>query len=464
MTTPYFCWDEHDYIAHNIYHRLILGAFEIPFSNKWPLGHAIIYFLTTGQDPFSIWPYRVATSLVDAFTALFLALLACPGKEANRNRYLAAVLFSAALSVALRSSPGILAENLANPFLALGALCLQNLRSPAKAALFSVPLFACACWVKPTAVFPGLFMVGAYFWGIRKNQKAILVFAGVVFVSLSTSVGVFFFNSLWGSGNLMPSAWEYNLSGSVFRTHPAHEYLDVVFTGVAFFQFLFPWLIFCFFLLVSGDERRRHWLPCLWVCGALASLALRPAGAQTSYWLYTLPPLMCLGWLGYIKISSLFSQKDRAILSCFLLFPIAYGWMVNLAGPALGLQPGGRGGLRQIQTQVADLEPALHALQNHPRYQEKQSRLFLWGMPWQIFYLGRCVPASSLLTSESWTYGIQQKKQRQWIAQGLAKADFVWVDEGPGSDEIRMALTGLFESFYQETGRALYARIHPPLQ
>ena len=85
-------------------------------------------------------------------------------------------------------------------------------------------------------------------------------------------------------------------------------------------------------------------------------------------------------------------------------------------------------------------------------------------MPWQIFYLGRCIPASSLLTSESWSYDIQREKQRQWIAKGLTQADFVWVDEGPGSDEIRTALTGLFESFYQETGRALYARIHPPLQ
>jgi hypothetical protein len=74
LTYPYFCWDEHDYIAHNIYARTALGHFLIPYSNKWPLGHGIVYLLIRASDPFSIVPYRIATLTVDTASAVLPGL------------------------------------------------------------------------------------------------------------------------------------------------------------------------------------------------------------------------------------------------------------------------------------------------------------------------------------------------------------------------------------------------------
>lgn len=459
---PYFCWDEHDYIAHNIYHKLQLSNFEIPFSNKWPLGHIIIYFLTSGCNPFDIGTYRVATAFVDATTASLLAYLACPGKGERRNRWVAVALFSGALTVVLRSSAGILAESLANPFLVAGVLGLQKLRSACLGAAISVFFFACACWVKPTAFLPALLVASFFLWHQRQNRGVFLIFSSVSLISLGLSLGVFFWNQVYGSGLFFLSAIKYNFSDSVFGPRAFWGHLDVVLAGVAFFQFTFPWLLFTALLLLAGLKLSRHGLPLYWLIGAVVSLAIRPAGAQTTYWLYLLPPLLWLGWLGWQDLSASLSRQERWILTGFVVIPMAFGWMINLAGPSLNLHPGGRGGIRHIQTQITDLEPALQALRGHPRYREAQSRLLLWGMPWQVFYLGQCIPATSLLTSESWAYGIAHETQRRLIAEGLDRADFVWVDEGPGAAEIRGALAQSFSPFFKAPNRTLYARINGP--
>jgi len=460
LNTPYFCWDEHDYIAHNIYHKLVIQGFEIPFSNKWPLGHALIYFLTKGCDPFQIISYRIVTTALDSVTAVLLGFLVCPQRDPKRNLWAVVALFSAALSIPLRSSAGILAESLANPFLAIGALCLQGCRSSSLGGIGSVISFACACWIKPTAVFPGLLMAGSFLWPHRKNWRPVLFFCGTVLVCSFISLLVFGFNNSFGSGYFLPSALQYNFSSSHFGLRPMKAYLDVFFTGVSFFEFSFPWLIFCLLLLHERFLQTHHILPLFWLAGAFLNLGIRPAGAQTAYWLYVLPPMLWLGWLGWTSFSSGYSLTKRYIVSGFMLIPVAYGWMVNLVGPPLGLHPGGRGGIRQIQTQVADLQPALEALRSHPRYRETKSRLLLWGMPWQVFYLGRCIPATSLLTSESWAYGIGLEKQKRWVASGLTNADFIWLDNGPGAIDIKALLSGKFAPFYQAGGRTLYARIN----
>jgi hypothetical protein len=420
----------------------------------------MIYFLTKGWDPFQIMPYRVVTAALDSITAVLLGFLVCAQRDPKRNLWVVVALFSAVLSIPLRSSAGILAESLANPFLAIGALCLQGCRSPSLGAIGSIISFACACWIKPTAIFPGLLMAGSFLWPHRQNWRAILSFGGTALFCALLSLWVIGLNTAVGSGYLIPSALQYNFSSSHFGLRPMINYLDVLYTGVAFFEFLFPWLIFCCLLLHDRFLQKNHMLPLFWLAGAVLNLGIRPAGAQTAYWLYVLPPMLWLGWLSWKRFSSDFTLAKRYILSGLVLVPLAYGWMVNLVGPPLGLYPGGRGGIRQIQTQVADLQPGLEALRSHPRYRETKSRLLLWGMPWQVFYLGRCIPATSLLTSESWAYDIGREKQRRWIVSGLANADFVWLDDGPGTSDIKALLLDKFAPFYQAEGRALYARIN----
>src|SRR4051812_39246090 len=71
----YVFWDEHDYIAHNIYARETLGHFEIPYSNKWPLAHGVVYLLTRLSSSFSIPAYRIAAIALDAAAAALIGLI-----------------------------------------------------------------------------------------------------------------------------------------------------------------------------------------------------------------------------------------------------------------------------------------------------------------------------------------------------------------------------------------------------
>jgi hypothetical protein len=160
LTYPYFCWDEHDYIAHNVYERAVLGHFEIPYSNKWPLGHGIVYLLTRPWNPFSIAPYRIAMLAVDTTSAVLLGLYFA--SASFRARLLVSLLYLIASSVCLRISQGIIVENMANlPLIA--AACVLVGSSPLRWRL-TIFLLAAACLIKPTAVFPGFGLICGQVW------------------------------------------------------------------------------------------------------------------------------------------------------------------------------------------------------------------------------------------------------------------------------------------------------------
>jgi hypothetical protein len=160
----YFCWDEHDYIAHNIHNKIVLATFQVPYSNKWPLGHLLVYALTIPFDPFQISSYRIATALIDGTTSFLLTFILwkkfCVGYPLS---FVFGIFSSIAITACLRSSMGIIVESAANLFLVSGLACLLLVGSKHLRMFLAVGFFCLACWTKPTAFFPALGMVLADF-------------------------------------------------------------------------------------------------------------------------------------------------------------------------------------------------------------------------------------------------------------------------------------------------------------
>jgi hypothetical protein len=248
MTYPYFCWDEHDYIAHNIYARTALRHFEVPYSNKWPLGHGMVYLLTRPWNPFSIVPYRIAMLVVDSASAALVGLWLTNGSF--RVRLLTSLLYLAASSVCLRISPGIIVENMANlPLIAAGCVLMTARNSSIRWSL-AIFFLAAACLVKPTAALPGLGLICGQLWFEWKYKEA-RIFREVIQIAvwslifISFIIGLYWLNTWNAPHYFWRSAVIYNaLNNSILRNAPLRNYADVFLTGFAFFQYLTPALVF----------------------------------------------------------------------------------------------------------------------------------------------------------------------------------------------------------------------------
>jgi hypothetical protein len=433
LSFEYYCWDEHDYIAHNIYNKLSIEGFEVPFSNKWPLGHLLIYLLTYFSDPFAIHSYRLATALIDATTAAVLAFTIWRWSNVSYQWSLFISLFaSLAISVCLRSSPGIIAENIANMFLVGGFSSFVLSRGNSWHHVVSFILFALACWVKPTAAFPASGVVLGYFFvgWVKGNISWIELYrwATICLIIIGACFALYFANAYNLQKYFSTSAIMYNLSSSHFSPSSLSEKFDVARVGTAFFQFMFP--VFGLYAYALITSRGEHMLVInCYALGALASLLIRPAGAQTVYWLYLLPPMLAGATIGLRKIWYETKERSPAILvTAFALVALLYGWAQHIYGQTRGMYFGAGGGLRIEQQQITNIAPVVQTLQADPQFEPGKSRLFLWGMPWQLFYFSRSIPASSLLSNESYKYGVNKTKIEELAAAGLRRADYAVID------------------------------------
>src|ERR1700686_151455 len=259
VSYSYFCWDEHDYVAHNIYARQALGHFEVPYSNKWPLGHAIVYLLTRPFSPFSIQPYRIAMLVVDAVGATLVGLWV--GGNRLRWRLAVALLYLIVTSVCLRLSPGIIAENMVNlPLIAAALILFWARGSSILWPLVSLCL-ASACLVKPTAIVPGLGLLCGYFsyrwWDSRATVlREVVQLALSSFLTIALLGALYWLNAWHVQHYFWNSAVRYNFSGAHFGARPLRDYADVLFSGFAFFQYLTPSLAVA--VLVIIQFRRNH--------------------------------------------------------------------------------------------------------------------------------------------------------------------------------------------------------------
>lgn len=435
----YFCWDEHDYIAHNIYARCSLGHFEIPYSNKWPLGHALIYVLTRAFDPFSIAGYRFASCVIDAATATMVAII-ISGFRRRRDAYIWAVLYILAESVCLRLSPGILAEGMANLPLVCAFAVLLYLREGWAKWLIAMSLLAAACLFKPTAVFPGLGLIVADLW-IHRHQP---VRENTTQVTRLTGSGLGLLLLLWflyrcNVWNVQAYFWRsavvYNTSSSVFRVRPWRDYADVFLTGFAFFQYLIAPAVLAALAIrqsrsrESVNEKNLVIRSVALAIGAGVSLLVRPAGAQTTYWLYLLPPVFALAAIGYQIIAERVSRPVKFAVATIAIAPFLYAWALFVYGQPRNLIFGGHGGVRVIQTQIEDTKRMAALVRQCADYRPGSSRILNWGYQWQIFYFSKTIPATSILTDETWLYNVDRGWQSAQLDLTLAKtADFVVLD------------------------------------
>ena len=163
--------------------------------------------------------------------------------------------------------------------------------------------------------------------------------------------------------------------------------------------------------------------------GALLSLLVRPAGAQTVYWLYLLPPLIAGALVGLRLV--LVKSKDPAIAILVAVTSVTalfYGWAQNVYGQARGLYFGGGSGLQIEQRQITQIMPIVEVLRADPDFRPHSSKLFLWGMPWQLFYFSKSVPATSLLTNEAHKHGVNTNDVEELALSGLREADYAVIE------------------------------------
>jgi hypothetical protein len=437
LSYGYFCWDEHDYIAHNIYARQALGHFEIPYSNKWPLGHAIVYLLTRPFSPFAIEPYRIAMAIVDAASATLMGLWL--GGNRLSRRLGIALTYLILASVCLRLSPGIIAENMANlPLIAAAHILFSAGRSAIVWPLVSLCL-ASACLVKPTAAVPGLGLLCGYFWCRWQDSRRIIwremvQLGSWLVAAIAVLCGLYAVNAWNVQHYFWTSAVRYNTSEAVFGARPLRDYADFLFAGFAFFQYLAPSVVLAVVAIIQFRARifdsrqtRIFSLSIGMAIGAALSLLIRPASGQTTYWLYLLPALFSLAIVGFDSVSPHVGKKFSSVVAALSLAPLTYAWALNVYGQPRGLTFGVHGGVRVVQMQAEEVAPAVRALTSHPSFKKAgQSTLFLWDLQWQIFYFAQAVPASSILTNETWRYAVAREWQQRELSKTVeTSADFV---------------------------------------
>jgi hypothetical protein len=209
-------------------------------------------------------------------------------------------------------------------------------------------------------------------------------------------------------------------------------------SGFAFFQYLIPSLVLGGLALAhfrKGTlDRQSHnlYLALAMAAGACVSLLVRPAGAQTTYWLYLLPPLFAGAIAGYRLLITQIGKSFSSIVCVLSIAPLIYAWALFIYGQPRGLTFGGHGGVRVIQTQVEQVLPTVRALSSNPAFVPRRSRVLLWDISWQIFYFSQAIPASSILTNETWNYSIDRAWQEGELRNKLeTSADFVITAKSP---------------------------------
>jgi hypothetical protein len=470
LSFAYFCWDEHDYIAHNIYARESLGHFEIPYSNKWPLGHAMVYLLTRPFSPFSIAPYRVAMVAIDAASAALVGLWI--GGNRFGARLGISSLYLLVSSVCLHLSPGIIAENMANLPLIAAVFVLASARRSFVAYSLSIFCLALACLVKPTAALPGLGLICVSLWCRTVDSRARLsseIFQVAVwaFVFAALIVGLYWLNAWNAQQYFWRSAVLSNTSAMIFGARRLSDCADLLFTAFAFFQYLTPALALGFVAIVQARRRQLNrdqacifWPAIGMVLGALASLLIRPAGGQTTYWLYLLPPLFSLAIVGYQSLSARAGREMWLTIIALSIAPLIYAWALFIYGQPKGVTFGGHGGVRVVQTQVEQILPTVAALTSHPSYKAEHSRVFMWDRQWQIFYFARAIPVSSILTDETWIYLIDRQWQERELRGTLETSpDFVVTGKFDIPNWLESALVQDFTIIFNGEYQNIYARL-----
>jgi hypothetical protein len=154
-------------------------------------------------------------------------------------------------------------------------------------------------------------------------------------------------------------------------------------------------------------------------------------GGQTTYWIYMLPPLLLGSFLCLIDLKRkvAFFTPSIALWLC-VVTTLFYGWAQNIYGQSKGFYFGGKGGLKIEQAQVTSLNAVIQALESDHNFIPRKSRLYLWGMPWQLFYLSKTIPSSSILTNETFKYGIEFDVYRANILNSISMSDYIVIENG----------------------------------
>jgi hypothetical protein len=180
-------------------------------------------------------------------------------------------------------------------------------------------------------------------------------------------------------------------------------------------------------------------------------------GGQTTYWLYLLPPLLLGAFLCMQDFSKISLTKAPTLALWFVVFgALAYGWVQHVYGQSKGVFFGGKGGLKIEHTHISQISPVVSAIQSNARFVPKKSRLFLWGMPWQLFYFSKTVPSSTVLTNETFMYGIPIEPIKESLFKSVKISDFVAVENG-SFDFLAPALAN-FDIFFQDSNFTVFVK------